>query len=358
MKLGDFLGTIGRDYDRRAGMDTTPQKMLRSASDLLSEHCPSGILIRGSGGQATPTFTPWVAFLDPDDTDTPQRGIYVVYLFHAAMESVALSLNQGVTEPTNRLGPAQGRARLRQEADAIRAELAAKDRSGLSSTLSLGASGALQAAYEQANILTKVYPTANLPSEDELTSDLARILSTYGKAIAVKRHLLQSRPGVISTASVADQGPDLPNNPLQDFKPKSHAYYQTSMKAWTIVKSRRHERLIEDYGRWVASRGFSPSTKEHPKDLVIRRPSEEWLTEAKVVYRGNATEAVRAAIGQLLTYRHMLPGRTTGMLALFSESIGTAYVDLIETLGIASVWWQGGRWRGSPQASKARLADK
>jgi hypothetical protein len=36
---------------------------------------------------------------------------------------------------------------------------------------------------------------------------------------------------------------------------------------------------------------------EHPKDPVLRRDGREWLVEAKVLYQGNATNAVRAALG-------------------------------------------------------------
>ncbi len=148
------------------------------------------------------------------------------------------------------------------------------------------------------------------------------------------------------------------DEPLRDFKPKSSAEYVSVVKQAILTKSRSHEKLVDRYGRWVADQGFRPSTKEHPKDIVIRRQADEWLTEAKVIYRGNATNAVRAAIGQLLTYRYMMPGGTTGMLALFSENIGEAYVHLLESLGIASVWSEGGKWRGSTGAVTTGLAEK
>lgn len=357
MQLQDYLGTIARDYSRHAGMSSPAQRMLRSAASLLAEHCPPGMLIKGRGGQARPTHTPWVGFFNPDETESPQRGIYVVYLFHEDLKSVALSLNQGITDVTKALGPAAAKSRLRSEASAIRASLTAADRARLDPTLNLGTGGFRQAAYEAANILAKVYRTGSLPPESKLKADLARMLAIYGRAVANKRHLLQARPGVMTTSSVSARGPDLPDDPLQDFKPRSHAEYRAFTRAQTITKSRSHELLIERYGRWVAGRGFSPSTKEHPKDLVIRKPGNEWLTEAKVVYRGNATNAVRAAIGQLLTYRYMIPAGTTGMLALFSESIGAGYVDLLESLGIPSVWWDAGTWAGSPGAVAAGLAE-
>jgi len=357
MDLRDFLTEIAGSYDRRAGIDAPAQQMLRAADVRLSEHCPPTMFIKGSGGKGSPTFTPWVGFFDPDETDTPQRGIYVVYLFHTDMWSVALSLNQGIEELTKELRHrAAARDRLRAEADAIRARLSDADKRGFASTVSLGAQGFRAAAYEAANILARDYPIIGMPPEATLRADLDRALSLYGRAVAIKRHLLQAQPGVMVTSSVATRGPGTPGDPLRDFKPKSSAEYQAHVTARTITKSRSHEWLIQRYGRWVATRGFSPSTKEHPKDIVIRRGHEEWLTEAKVVHQGNATDAVRAAIGQLFTYRHMLPGRTTGMLAVFSESIGAAYVDLLDSLGIAAAWWDAGTWRGSSQAVAAGFA--
>ena len=78
-----------------------------------------------------------------------------------------------------------------------------------------------------------------------------------------------------------------------------------------------------------------------------------------MVYNGNAAEAVRAAIGQLFDYRHFfyvvpkLP--LPSLLALFSEPVGIAYVEFMESLSISSVWRSGGSWAGSPRAIAARL---
>ena len=38
------------------------------------------------------------------------------------------------------------------------------------------------------------------------------------------------------------------------------------------------------------------------------------------------------------------------MLAVFSESIGPAFTEHLESLDIASVWADGTRWRGSATA--------
>jgi hypothetical protein len=51
-------------------------------------------------------------------------------------------------------------------------------------------------------------------------------------------------------------------------------------------------------------------------------------------------------------------GMTCFLLALFSERIGEAYVTLLESLGIASVWKEeGSGWTGSTSAVAAGLVN-
>lgn len=80
--------------------------------------------------------------------------------------------------------------------------------------------------------------------------------------------------------------------------------------------------------------------------------------EAKVVYQGNATTAVRGALGQLLAYRHFLYQGLPQprLLALFAEDVGEAYTAFLEEVGVASVWKAGRDWRGSSTAVAASLA--
>ena len=124
------------------------------------------------------------------------------------------------------------------------------------------------------------------------------------------------------------------------------------------MKSRRHEGLIRDFGGWASGRGFTVSTAEHPKDLVLRRAGHEWLVEGKVIYRGNATLAVRAAIGQLFMYRRFLPHRSRpSLLALFTEPVGDLFVAFLSDIGIDAAWREKGRWLGSAGSVSAGLAE-
>jgi hypothetical protein len=146
---------------------------------------------------------------------------------------------------------------------------------------------------------------------------------------------------------------------LRDFKPKSESDYDAYLIGRSLRKTRRHERLVRLYGEWCATRGLEPSTAAHPRDLILRRAGEEWLVEAKVLYQGNATEAVRAALGQLYTYRHFLypSSPPTGLVALFSEAVGAGYTDFLSGCGIESVWWEAGLWIGTTNAVAAKLAE-
>jgi hypothetical protein len=312
-------------------------------------------MVRSSGGQGKATFTPWIAVLDPDETETPQDGLYVVYLFSSNMRSLYLTLIQGVTKHLKKFGQKEGRRRLATEGRAIYENLPGDQVKDLIRNIKLGAGGFRQAGYESGTIAAKGYDLDSLPGGQEIRRDLLRFLSLYQSAIEVKRTLLQSRPGVIVSPSV--QRSAVAKDPLHYFKPNDSHAYVAHIQGREMVKSRRHERLIEEYGRWIIEKGYVPSNHEFPKDLVLRRKSDQWLVEAKVLYRGNATEAVRAAVGQLLTYRHFLypQGSHPHLVALFSEPVGGAYIGFLEGVGIESVWKDENGWEGSAKAKAGEL---
>lgn len=52
-----------------------------------------------SVGKGNWARVPFISILDDRETNTPQRGVYCVFLFRADMSGVYLTFNQGVTEP-------------------------------------------------------------------------------------------------------------------------------------------------------------------------------------------------------------------------------------------------------------------
>lgn len=160
-----------------------------------------------------------------------------------------------------------------------------------------------------------------------------------------------------NTPTTARSPADAVQDALAQFKPKNDDAYTAAIKAQVQVRNRLHERLVADYGRAARTCGLTPATNVHPRDLTLTRKGHHWLVEVKIIYRGNATDAVRAVVGQLLQYRHFLygPDGTVDLVAVFSENIGDAYVDFLETLGIRSIWRHGDAWKGSATAAREAL---
>ncbi len=353
--LSAYFLEIAATYDRRDGLVTNTQAMLTGAPELMAEHTPAGLVVQGSGGKGVATLTPWVGFFDPDETDSPQRGVYVVYIFSEDMEVLALTLNQGMEELRRQLGDARARDRLRVDADAIRAAVPARSRQTFADPIDLRSTGSRQRAYEAGNIACQTYEVGTLPSESQMRDDLAAMLALYADAVHAKRRLLLTSPGAVASPSAVRRRTN--DNVLAQFRPKNDSDYVAHLQGRVINKSRRHETIVSQYGRIAGERGFIPTT-EHPQDLVLRRDGITYVVEVKVVYNGNATDAVRAALGQLLGYKHFLyaPAAPPRLVALFSEPVGDAYVAFLEAHKVASIWWQDQSWRGSPVAREWQLA--
>ena len=88
MDLSTYVSTIASSFDRNAGMDSPAMLLLRGAPKHLAEHLPAGVFVRGSGGVGRGTMTPWFGIFDPDETTSPQDGLYVVYLFAADLQTI------------------------------------------------------------------------------------------------------------------------------------------------------------------------------------------------------------------------------------------------------------------------------
>jgi hypothetical protein len=354
MDLRTYLQEIAAGYDTES-LNSAGHLLLKNvAPGVIKPLIPAGLIVRGSGGQGRPTATPWVAILDPDETTTLQEGIYLVWIFNSDRSKVVLTLNQGVTKLEARLKWAGLRPVVKAEAARIRNGLTS-DLSGLETAIDIGKEKR-QKGYGAANILAKTYFLAELPQEPELLADLRRMIGLYQEAIAVKRMLLVTEPGAVSSGSPG-RIPE-PGETGGDFKPKDRADYWVHMSAKAqLRRGDRHEILLSEYAEVVAQLGHQArNEKVHPRDLTMDVHGQEWLVEAKVVYNGNASQAVRAAIGQLLEYAKFLyEDREPRMMALFTEPIGPLFVELLESLNIAAVWKGEQRWEASDLATAAGL---
>jgi MrcB-like, N-terminal domain len=77
MPIRELLMDVLEGYDLDSV--TSPGHLrLRQAAADVQPYLPGGRKVEASGGKGNATPTPWIGGLDPDETDSPQMGIYVV----------------------------------------------------------------------------------------------------------------------------------------------------------------------------------------------------------------------------------------------------------------------------------------
>jgi hypothetical protein len=369
MDLGAALsGVHTYHYQHRAGRDQPAQNHLREVYRQLPARVPPGMKVLVSGAGQSLAMVPWIAILDRDVTTTAQEGLYVVYLYSADLTRVYLSMNQGATQHLNNAKESGVKgvraeqaalADLRHESELIRANLDAVVLKDLLTTIDLGVSRFLPRGYEEGNIAAVEYDPTQLPDEAALRADLARFLALYDNCVQIKREVLAATPGLVKTTAESKRVKSTFTPRPPAFRPKNSSEYRAQVPAQTQVKGRRHEDLINMFVEHVSQAGLLAANNVHPCDLTVESAACHWLVEAKTV-GANAERAVREAIGQLFGYRHFCYREVhrpdPSLVALFSEPVGDAFVDLLTSLGIEAVWLDSGEWRGrAPSGSPALL---
>lgn len=220
--------------------------------------------------------------------------------------------------------------------------------------IDLASNEPLPRSYEAGTIAAIGCDTARLPSAGQLGDDLRLFLKYYDDALRVRDELRVTSPDKISTTKQAKQ----PVASRPEFKPKNADDYLQHLPERTLLKSRRHEKVVKLYGEFLAAQGFTPSTNVHPQDMTADREGEHWLIEVKVDYNGNGVAATREAFAPLFMYEAFLypVGTNVRKLAVVSEPIGDLNVEFLERHGIASAWSHGKDWVGSQTAVSKGLA--
>ena len=187
MRLGELLRTIGLSYDPHESLMSATQVLLRSADEKFHEWVPDKYMVHGSGGKGRPAICPWIAILDPRETTTAQRGLYVVYLFCTDRATVSLTLLQGSEQLHDEYGSAVYQL-LERDARAIRSKLSHGEWADLDTSISLGSAYRRPRLYEKGTIYATTYDLRNLPSDDVLVADLQRFLHLYAAAVYARGH--------------------------------------------------------------------------------------------------------------------------------------------------------------------------
>lgn len=361
-------GLVDLSYQASLDQGQPAQVHLRAARKAVAQLLPpEGYRVRASGAAQNLPAVPWIAILNPDVTNTAQAGLYVCYLYRQDLTAVVLTMNQGATahrkywqehaRPHRLTIDNETIADLVDESMAVRRALPAGLIAGTRFDLDLGSPAFLPRAYEAGDIASITYDTANLPNEQVLLSDLHRFLAIYDAAVAARAGLTAADPGRFVTPAYVAPSPEADPG-AGVFLPKDASDYRAQISAQTQVRSRRHEAVVASFGTHARAKGWAPRTDVHPRDLTLTRAQNEHvLCEVKVV-KGNAQGAVREALGQLFTYRYFLYEATSQplLMAVFSDPIGDAFVQLLDDLNIACVWSEGeNQWRGSLKSAQLGL---
>ncbi|MNU12574.1 hypothetical protein D3C71_05980 [compost metagenome] len=169
-----YYGDNGHEITRKIKSD-----LPKIIFDIIAQ--PERYLVRGSYGAGNWANIPWVAAFDLLVTDSPQTGYYPVFLFRDDMSGVYLSLNQGVTKIQEKY-KRDTKQVLKLKAEDYVSQI--KDFFGFNSEEIIlkrneKTNNRLPSLYQAGNIVSKFYPSDNLPSEEDLQKDLKNILIIY-----------------------------------------------------------------------------------------------------------------------------------------------------------------------------------
>ncbi|MFB6809883.1 MrcB family domain-containing protein [Streptomyces sp. NPDC056387] len=374
MTMRDLLLEVAQTYDQKAGTGAgvAGQQVLRGVSSRTDLGVLAGWEAAGFGGKGTAASAPWIGVFDPQINKDPKVGLYLAYIFSTDLASVTLTLQQGVTDLSEKIKEKKAfLSHLERQAQRLYGALPPSLAEPWNHRPTFGG-GERPESYEAASVVARRYEVLDLPAEEQLQQDLRaaeNLLQRVAAADAAWR-----------AAREEDQGAEKVGEPPQNsstalvvpapggFKPRNSSGYVANIAAREQLKSQKHEELIREFGAYIVTRDYTPTNlRIHPKDLILRQSdaaaaadSPEWLVEVKVVRNGDPTAAVREAVGQLREYSYFLYRErrlaTPHLLGLFSEDIGI-YAAYLEDQGIAAIWRDGDGWGGTSTAAAWGMVD-
>jgi 5-methylcytosine-specific restriction enzyme A len=192
--------------------------LVREIPDALAPAVAEpGYKLQGSPGRGRWAETVWVSVFDRLVTTSAQNGYYLVYLFREDGAGVHLSLNQGTTAVHAEVGGRRYLPVLRDRATVYADLLGAPATQGLDlGPIDLGGGGKLTRGYEAGNIAAIYYPSGAVPSDEQLFSDLGRMLVIYKNLVEANDYLAEADNPTESEADTATGEPDGAGTPEAD----------------------------------------------------------------------------------------------------------------------------------------------
>jgi MoxR-like ATPase len=184
--LSEFVDSYARARGETFGGSHPAAEALKRAAEALQQRLPPSVAqarVKSSVGQGNWATVPWIAVLDPRETNTTQRGTYPVLLIPEDLRGVYLTLAQGVTQLKRDRGKAAAYAALSERAQTLRPRLAplAPRGFGDGNDVDLGPSS-LGRDYAASVIVSKYFARDALGTS-HLDYDFAELCSAYGQLL-------------------------------------------------------------------------------------------------------------------------------------------------------------------------------
>ncbi|MCS0823914.1 DUF3578 domain-containing protein [Cytobacillus firmus] len=183
---------------------------------------PSEYVVTGSVGQGNWASVPWIAIMNRKITVSTQRGYYIVYLFSEDMQSVYLTLAQGVTETSK-----EEMIRIKAK---IRESIPSSSKVKIDDHISLGDSKKAR-DYALSTAAYIHYAAGHIPEESTMVNDLKEMIHIYENYISMNegtrydKELLQGENQVvIETRNTYLPSKDLINHIYSYIKSKGFYY--------------------------------------------------------------------------------------------------------------------------------------
>jgi 5-methylcytosine-specific restriction protein A len=188
MNLRDVLLKIGNEYESAISQNFTHHdlaRFIRSTAVEVLGNLP-GVAkwdVQGSPGKGGWADVPWLSYLDPLVTSSVMTGQYVVYLFAPSRREIYLSLNQGTTDLIHSYGEKVGRSMLRERAALMKTFAEKGNKTFPNFDIQLGSDNLRGNRYQIGHALGYRYLVDNLPSENQLQTELTTILDIYADVV-------------------------------------------------------------------------------------------------------------------------------------------------------------------------------
>ncbi len=285
VELADLLKRAISDYpieEIGEGISSHPVR------EIIEDEVPAAIreilddeqlTIKSSAGKGRWTAIPWIAVLDPRETDRIQEGVYVVYLFEPQEGRVRITLNQGVTTLKDVQGTAAARQQLGTTAEEIRTTV--QPNGFKAGPVEFPHASSRNKLYGPGTIYYKEYSEDSIPDNEEVVTDLRTLVSAYQEYVDAQ---LEIDPngywGMVMTKR--EKANAFVNNPSEE----------------------RFQELV-DHGHFWGSRAFTEWHKElfdqHTPEKVaatLREAKEsgslETILQLHHIGESKATEILRA----------------------------------------------------------------